>query len=150
MVSCAPLLMGRTLRKWGLTVASAVVLAVTAVGGLGAAATAAQARETRAEPTESVAATVRLSDLPDEARRTDSLIRSGGPFPYAKDGVVFGNRERLLPRQPRGYYREYTVRTPGARDRGARRIVCGGMQTREPEACYYTQDHYASFRRIMP
>ncbi|MBQ0960274.1 ribonuclease [Ideonella sp. 4Y11] len=95
-------------------------------------------------------ATVRLNDLPDEARRTDSLIRAGGPFPYAKDGTVFGNRERLLPRQPRGHYREYTVRTPGSRDRGARRIVCGGERPREPEACYYTQDHYASFRRIVP
>ncbi|WP_375140996.1 ribonuclease domain-containing protein [Ideonella alba] len=141
--------MGRTLRKWGLTIASAAVVGVAAVGVLGAAATAAQARET-SPATDSAMATVRLSDLPVEARRTDSLIRAGGPFPYAKDGTVFGNRERLLPRQPRGHYREYTVPTPGSRDRGARRIVCGGKQPREPEACYYTQDHYASFRRIVP
>jgi ribonuclease T1 len=63
---------------------------------------------------------------------------------------VFGNRERLLPLQARGYYREYTVRTPGSRDRGARRIVCGGRQPREPDACFYTEDHYASFKRITP
>jgi ribonuclease T1 len=150
VVSCDPLLVGRTLRKWGLTIASAVVVGVAAVAGLGAAATSAQARDSAGLSSETAMATVQLSDLPDEARRTESLIRAGGPFPYAKDGVVFGNRERLLPRQPRGHYREYTVRTPGARDRGARRIVCGGSRPREPEACYYTQDHYASFWRIQP
>jgi len=94
--------------------------------------------------------TVALADLPVEARQTEQLIRSGGPFPYAKDGSVFGNRERLLPRERRGYYREYTVRTPGSRDRGARRIVCGGDKPVAPDACYYTADHYASFRRIVP
>jgi len=92
---------------------------------------------------------VALAQLPAEAQATERLIRSGGPFPYGKDGSVFGNRERLLPEQSRGYYREYTVRTPGARDRGARRIVCGGRQPTEPEACYYTGDHYASFQRIV-
>lgn len=89
-----------------------------------------------------------LTELPREAQQTERLIRSGGPFPYAKDGVWFGNREKLLPRRERGYYREYTVPTPGARDRGARRIVCGGAEVRKPETCYYTDDHYASFRRI--
>ena len=93
--------------------------------------------------------TVALTQLPPEAQATERLIRSGGPFPYSKDGTVFGNRERLLPRQNRGYYREYTVKTPGARHRGARRIVCGGTVPTQPEACYYTQDHYASFRRIV-
>ena len=73
---------------------------------------------------------------------------AGGPFAYRKDGVVFGNRERLLPLRPRGYYREYTVPTPQSRDRGARRIVCGGRQPAAPDACYYTDDHYASFRLI--
>ena len=92
---------------------------------------------------------VALAALPAEARLTDRLIRSNGPFPYTKDGSVFGNRERLLPRQARGYYREYTVKTPGSRDRGARRIVCGGLQPATPEACYYTGDHYASFKRIV-
>lgn len=91
---------------------------------------------------------VRLAELPHEARAVDQLIRRGGPFPYDKDGSVFGNRERLLPQRSRGYYREYTVRTPGARDRGARRIVCGGRQPERPDACYYTDDHYASFRLV--
>lgn len=92
---------------------------------------------------------VALAELPVEAQQTERLIRNGGPFPYAKDGTVFGNRERLLPRQPRGYYREYTVRSPAARDRGARRIVCGGRTATAPQACYYTADHYASFKRIV-
>jgi ribonuclease T1 len=94
--------------------------------------------------------TVALADLPTQARQTHQLILKGGPFPYAKDGTVFGNRERLLPRQPRGHYREYTVKTPGSRDRGARRIVCGGSPPTQPQACYYTADHYASFNRIVP
>ena len=76
------------------------------------------------------------------------LIRQGGPFPNGKDGAVFGNRERLLPSAKRGFYREYTVPTPGSRDRGARRIVCGGP-IKQPYACYYTADHYASFRMIV-
>ncbi len=90
-----------------------------------------------------------LSSLPAEAQQTHRLILGGGPFPFAKDGVVFGNRERLLPRQRRGYYREYTVKTPGSRDRGARRIVCGGSAPAQPDACYYTGDHYTSFNRIV-
>ena len=92
--------------------------------------------------------TVALATLPAEARQTQRLILSGGPFAHAKDGVVFGNFERRLPRRERGFYREYTVATPGARDRGARRIVCGGRQATLPEACYYTADHYASFQLI--
>lgn len=92
---------------------------------------------------------VSAAQLPPEARATNELIRAGGPFPYAKDGSTFGNRERVLPAQRRGYYREYTVRTPGARDRGARRIVCGGSRPTAPEACFYTDDHYASFKRIV-
>ena len=92
---------------------------------------------------------VALSALPDEALRTEQLIRSGGPLAYEKDGAVFSNRERLLPRQARGYYREYTVPTPGSRDRGARRIVCGGREARAPDTCYYSADHYASFKRIV-
>jgi ribonuclease T1 len=93
---------------------------------------------------------VALSSLPAQAQETQRLVRSGGPFPYVKDGAVFGNRERLLPLQRRGHYREYTVKTPGARDRGARRVVCGGRQPTAPEACFYTDDHYTSFRRIVP
>lgn len=91
-------------------------------------------------------------DLPAEAQHTLSLIRGGGPFPYRRnDDVTFGNFERLLPSQPRGYYREYTVPTPGSRNRGPRRIVAGrgksGDFSRSGEY-YYTDDHYRSFRRI--
>ena len=97
-------------------------------------------------PTDSLA-TMAVAELPPQGRQTLQLIREGGPFPYSKDGSVFGNRERLLPPKQRGYYLEYTVKTPGSRDRGARRIVCGG-QPKVPDACYYTGDHYASFSRI--
>ena len=91
--------------------------------------------------------TVALADLPKEAREVYARFGRGEPFAYDRDGVVFGNREGLLPAQPRGYYHEYTVRTPGERTRGARRIVCGGPPT-TPEVCYYTRDHYRSFQRI--
>jgi len=86
---------------------------------------------------------VDIDELPPEARATLRLIASGGPFPHQQDGVVFGNRERLLPPKPRGYYHEYTVPTPGRRDRGARRIVAG-----EAREYYYSDDHYRSFRNI--
>lgn len=95
-------------------------------------------------------ATIAAAQLPKQGQKILALIHQGGPFRYDKDGTVFGNRERLLPRQPRGYYREYTVRTPGVSHRGARRIVCGGQVPTRPDACYYTEDHYASFRRIVP
>jgi ribonuclease T1 len=88
-------------------------------------------------------AAVRQAELPLEAQDTFHLIKQNGPFPFPRDGVVFGNRERQLPAHPRGYYHEYTVKTPGARNRGARRIVCGVV----PE-CYYSDDHYQSFRQI--
>lgn len=95
------------------------------------------------------APSVAVAMLPRQAVETYERIHQGGPFAYQKDGSVFGNRERLLPTHKRGYYREYTVKTPGAYDRGARRIVCGG-EPRTPDDCYYTDDHYASFRRIVP
>ena len=94
--------------------------------------------------------TVSMAQLPPEARTVDGLIRAGGPFKSLKDGVVFGNRERVLPAKPRGFYHEYTVPTPGAHTRGARRIVCGGKPATAPEACFYTGDHYATFQRIVP
>lgn len=90
---------------------------------------------------------IALAELPPEGRETLALIRRGGPFPFDKDGTVFANRERLLPQRPRGHYTEYTVRTPGARDRGARRIVAGG-DPRTSGEYWYTADHYRSFRRI--
>lgn len=93
--------------------------------------------------------TISVSELPQQGVQTYELIHQGGPFAHEKDGVVFGNRERLLPAQKRGYYHEYTVKTPGARNRGVQRIVCGG-QPRTPDICYYTADHYASFRKIVP
>lgn len=98
-------------------------------------------------PVVPAAASVALAELPAPARSTYVRIHQGGPFPHDKDGSVFGNYERQLPARRRGYYREYTVRTPGVRGRGARRIVCGGAP-RTPDACYYTGDHYASFRLI--
>jgi ribonuclease T1 len=94
-------------------------------------------------------ATIAAAQLPPQGRDVLVLIQQGGPFRHDKDGTVFGNRERLLPSQARGYYREYTVRTPGVSHRGARRIVCGGKAPSQPDACYYTEDHYASFRRIV-
>ena len=93
--------------------------------------------------------TVSMAQLPPQGRSMLALVYQGGPFRHEKDGVVFGNRERILPANTRGYYREYTVRTPGERSRGARRIVCGGFQPAAPDACYYSGDHYASFRRIV-
>lgn len=94
---------------------------------------------------------VRAAALPGEARQTLALIKQGGPFPYRKDGSVFGNFERRLPARPHGYYREYTVPTPGLRDRGAQRIVAGRGSTgnvRTSGEYYFTNDHYRSFRRI--
>ena len=93
--------------------------------------------------------TISTAQLPVQAQDILALIYQGGPFRYDKDGTVFGNRERLLPARQRGYYREYTVRTPNVRTRGARRIICGGARAVAPDACYYTDDHYASFRQIV-
>lgn len=108
-------------------------------------------------------ASIGVAELPPEARTTLQLINRGGPFPYPRDGVVFGNYERQLPQQPRGYYHEYTVKTPGSHNRGARRIVCGIVPARgrpmsssllrsDPLAlpeCYFSDDHYRTFRRIV-
>ncbi len=125
----------RPLLRWGAGVAVVGLLALTS----------AHAREQA-----SLSAPIRWSELPTEAQAVDRAIRSGGPFAYPKDGIVFANRERILPPERRGFYREYTVATPGARDRGARRIVCGGKPPTVPAACVYSNDHYASFHRITP
>jgi ribonuclease T1 len=130
-----------SLRKWGL-----VMLAAAAFSGSLAWGPAWSRNQNGAD---TALQEVPLSALPAQAQSTQRLIRAGGPFPYEKDGSVFRNRERLLPARERGLYREYTVPTPGSRDRGARRIVCGGEPPTNPEVCYYTADHYASFRRIV-
>lgn len=128
-------------RLWGL----AAALVVSAAGTWWVQPPA--SRQAQPEPV-SVTEQIPLSALPPQGQTVMAQIRQGGPFRYEKDGTVFGNREQLLPRAKRGYYREYTVPTPGLSHRGARRIVCGGEQARSPEACYYTEDHYSSFRRI--
>ena len=102
-----------------------------------------------ARTTPQALAEVALADLPKEAQDLHALVGKGGPFPFDRDGVVFGNREQLLPAKPKGHYHEYTVRTPGVTSRGARRLVCGGP-AKSPDACYYTDDHYRSFRKIRP
>lgn len=122
-----------------LIVAVAVALLVAAVSGV----VSARWFDDRSGQSEFIA----VASLPPEARDTLAAIRRGGPFRYDKDGSVFSNRERALPRQPRGYYTEYTVRTPGSHDRGARRIVAGG-DPRASGEYWYTDDHYRSFKRI--
>jgi ribonuclease T1 len=129
------------LSKWGAT--------VVVVSGLVAGALFGGLAEARSPDNPASLSPVALATLPSEAQATHRLILSGGPFPYSKDGVVFFNRERQLPAHSRGHYREYTVKSPGSRDRGARRIVCGGKPPTQPEACFYTDNHYASFRRIV-
>jgi ribonuclease T1 len=119
---------------------AAGLLAVSLWGGLAWA---------KAPPPLGQDSTVALAQLPAQGQKTYELIAQGGPFPYDKDGTVFGNRERTLPSQKRGFYREYTVKTPYERSRGAKRIVCGGEKPAAPEVCYYTDDHYASFRKIV-
>ena len=95
----------------------------------------------------SAPAAVTKAQLPGEAAETLRLIKAGGPFPFGEDGVLFRNSAALLPEHPRGYYHAYTVRTPGSADRGQRRIICGGPR-RQTGDCYYTDDYYASFKRI--
>lgn len=136
----------QAIRHWG---AAASALAVAAVVGSLAVPPSALARATRPQDVVASDSAVALSELPVEARRTHRLILTGGPFPYAKDGVTFFNRERQLPPRARGHYREYTVATPDSHDRGARRIVCGGQRPAQPDVCFYTDNHYASFRRIV-
>jgi ribonuclease T1 len=117
---------------------AAALLTVLLAGALAPAALAQKGPPRAVEARE-----IAYAQLPSEARATMALIRKGGPFPYAKDGALFGNREAILPAQKRGYYREYTVKTPGERTRGARRIIWGmGGEF------YYTEDHYNHFRRV--
>jgi ribonuclease T1 len=133
----------------------AAVLILSLVGGLLASTTTntGSGTDTTTEPVDAPPVTqvsdlpyVTIDELPPEAVETLQLVVQGGPYPYDRDGAVFQNREGLLPPEPDGYYREYTVITPGEDDRGARRIVVGG----ELEVGYYTDDHYESFRELVP
>lgn len=140
-------------RKWHRNGALASVFALIALGTAGLPAgnaipSAISTVEAREMPDGAAVGTVPASGLPREAVATLGLIASGGPYPYSKDGVVFGNFERILPKQRRGYYHEYTVPTPRARNRGAKRIVCGGP-LRRIDNCFYSDDHYTSFKRIV-
>ena len=132
--------------SWGgqSRVVSTVAIALLALSGL-CSTFSVQAKGAVTSPQETIA----VSQLPPQGQAMMTLIYQGGPFKYDKDGTVFGNRERFLPAQQRGYYREYTVQTPGERSRGARRIVCGGQRPVAPDACFYTDDHYASFRQVV-
>lgn len=121
-----------------------VILAVT-VWHRHASAPVATGSPTATAPTRAPQRTYAADFLPAEAHATLDRIARGGPFEHRQDGATFGNYEGLLPQQPRGYYHEYTVETPGARTRGARRIITGGTP---PEVWYYTDDHYRSFRRF--
>jgi ribonuclease T1 len=134
--------------RWGLQVGNKVVKLVL-TGLVAIAAVVFGAGFSVGESPRVSTGAIAVSSLPEQGQETYRLIHQGGPFPYEKDGTVFANRERLLPLHPRGYYREYTVKTPRAKNRGARRIVCGGAP-KAPDACYYTADHYASFRQIVP
>ena len=123
------------------------VLALLAAAVFGSISLAADARDAPAKS--APVTTIAAAAMPKQGQETLALIRRGGPYPYAKDGTVFGNRERVLPNHPRGHYKEFTVKTPGSRDRGARRIVCGGdIRNQAASVCYYTDDHYATFKRI--
>lgn len=126
------------MRHWRALLAAFIALGLGLWLGLSPARTTAPAWSTQDDPGE-----IALVQLPPEGRHTFNLIKQGGPFPYAKDGTTFGNREGLLPSQPRGYYREFTVPTPGIDHRGARRIVAG-----RGGDYWYTADHYRSFQRI--
>jgi len=105
--------------------------------------------QARAPASQSAQELIGLAELPPQGQQVYALILQGGPFASERDGTMFGNRERLLPIKKKGFYLEYTVPTPGLKHRGVRRIVCGG-QPRRPDVCYYTADHYESFRKIVP
>ena len=133
-------------RKW-LRLRGVLIGALT-LCALSGSVPGAYARDSTTPADTQMLGTVALAQLPHEAVDTLNLIAAGGPYPYEKDGVVFGNRERLLPPHRRGYYHEYTVPTPRSRNRGARRIVCGGPLQRT-DNCFYSDDHYTSFNRIV-
>ncbi|TQM43356.1 ribonuclease domain-containing protein [Pseudonocardia cypriaca] len=129
----------------------ALLLAVFALAGCQAAPSSAQPATSLPASAAAAAVPACTKDLPPEAREVVEDVEAGGPYEYPRnDGVTFGNREGLLPDEAPGYYREFTVRTPGASNRGARRIVTGGPDERDPEHWYYTDDHYESFCEFTP
>jgi ribonuclease T1 len=135
------------------SVSYAILGAVLIVGGLGGFPSGVLARDyssgaVSGNGSGQVQGSIAVAQLPREAVATLNSIAAGGPYPFEKDGIVFGNYERLLPPHRRGFYHEYTVPTPSARNRGARRIVCGGPPKRT-DNCFYSDDHYASFKRIV-
>jgi len=134
--------------QWGVKLTGVLTLTLVLAAALGTFLVQAKAPTPQLLPGSAVAS-VAFTGLPVQGREVMAQIHQGGPFRYEKDGTVFGNRERQLPGQKRGYYREYTVPTPGLSHRGARRIVCGGQRPQAPDACYYTEDHYSSFRLIV-
>ena len=125
-------------------------LLLTGIGAGASGLASAEMRQSDRVMRHSTQESIALAELPRQGQQTYRAILQGGPFQHDKDGTVFGNRERLLPSERRGHYREYTVETPGISHRGARRIVCGGARKTVPSTCWYTADHYASFRRIQP
>ena len=128
-----------------------LLLAALALAGCQAAPSSAQPASSPPASAAAGAVPVCTKELPPEAREVVEDVEAGGPYEYPRnDGVTFGNREGLLPDEDRGYYREFTVRTPGESDRGARRIVTGGPDERDPEHWYYTDDHYESFCEFTP
>ena len=135
--------------KWLGKGRNALVLTALTLAAIGTVVVQARAPQSAPVLPDSSVSSVSAAGLPAQGLEVLAQIHQGGPFRYDKDGVVFGNRERLLPSKTRGYYREYTVSTPGVGHRGARRIVCGGEQPKRPDACFYTDDHYASFRLIV-
>jgi ribonuclease T1 len=124
-------------------IAAALLCGIIALALL-AATNLAGVRDARGELIKNAMPLIAVATLPPDGQTTLQLIKKGGPFPYRKDGSIFGNRERILPRQTRGYYKEYTVKTPGAHNRGARRIIAG-----EVGEYYYTSDHYNTFQRVV-
>jgi ribonuclease T1 len=134
----------KRLRQSGLFFGRGGLMRATGVFLLGTVFLSATGTLSARSPAIERAGVVRTADLPWEARETLALIAQGGPYPYSRDGAVFANREGRLPHASRGTYREYTVKTPGTRDRGARRIIAAGSNQ-----FWYTADHYRSFRRIV-
>ena len=128
-----------SLNRFKLVLTGLTLVAALLVGGL----------QAKAPPPAGVQSTISLAELPGPGVEIYRRIHQGGPFVSEKDGSVFGNRERLLPAQKRGFYREYAVPTPGLNHRAVKRIVCVG-EARSLEVCYFTADHYASFRQIAP